>query len=454
MSSQPTVIKKSGSASILSPRILAPIALMLFSMFFGAGNLIFPPVLGAGAGANFTPAIIGFLLGSVALPIITVITMGLSGHDIRSLPARAGKIFAVTFSVAVYLAIGALFGIPRTAAVAYSVAISPITGWTSTSASLFFSVLFFVICYALAFRPGNLVNRLGAILTPALLLLLTVLIVMSFFKLKNPSPSPLPDYETSPLATGLFAGYMTMDSVAALAFGILVISAVKRSTAGTSIPVHKSTTVAALVAGLLLAIIYFGLAYIGLHLEDSQSYPEGAALLSAAALRVLNFQGQVVFGGIVVLACMTTATGLLAATSEFFQSLVPAVRYHYWLTGFAVISCVIATTGLETVLALAVPIIIFLYPIAITVVALTFFGHFLPLPLFYSFRFAVWTVAAWSFTTTVMPDLLSSAPLQEANFGWLIPALVALTIGLFLDLFNPERSRAAIKKAYENIQTQ
>ncbi|GAA1471908.1 branched-chain amino acid transport system II carrier protein [Corynebacterium felinum] len=435
-----TTVTATASHRGMSGKALIPIALMLFSMFFGAGNLIFPPVLGANAGVNFTPAVIGFLLGGVALPVITMITVALSGHDVRALVARGGTIFAIGFSVAVYLSIGAFFAIPRTGAVSFSTAISPITGWDSTTASVGFNLVFFGICFALSLNPSGLVDKLGKILTPALLALLAVLVVLSIFTLHSPKPAPTEAYATTPLVAGLFEGYMTMDSIASLAFGILVISAIRNSKKTENFPIIKGTTIAAIIAGALLGIIYLGLALMGLRITNGQGFSDGAALLSAASLETLGTPGQVLFGGIVLLACLTTAVGLLAATSEFFNQLIPAVSYKVWLTVFVVISFIIASAGLGTVLKIAVPIIIFLYPIAITVVIITLIGFVWRTPIFLGFRLAVWTVTVWSLITTIAPEALSWALWQEHNFGWVIPMVIALAVGMVVDLKDKEQA--------------
>lgn len=424
---------KNGTSSISFVAIV-PIALMLFSMLFGAGNLIFPPVLGAHAGQSFTPAITGFLIGGVALPVITIIAVALSGQDILSLTARGGKIFAVGFSMAVYLSIGAFFAIPRTGAVSFATAISPITGWESTFASVIFNLIFFGVSFLLAINPQGMVDNLGKILTPMLLVLLALLVIISMISLPNNPAPAIGEYATSPLSAGLFEGYMTMDSIASLAFGIVVISAIRRKQTDPHAPILKATSIAAIISGVLLGLIYLGLGAMGMRMPEAQSFDDGATLLSAAALETLGFPGQIVFGGIVLLACLTTAVGLLVATSQFFETLVPKVNYTMWLTLFAITSFIFASAGLETVLSIAVPIIIVLYPIAITLVAVTIFSALTKLPIFFGFRFGVWAAAAWSVTTAAAPQLLAWAPLQAANFGWVIPVAIVFAIGLGIDL--------------------
>ena len=414
----------------MSKRALFAIALMLFSMFFGAGNLIFPPMLGANAGDNFVPAVTGFLISGVALPVLAIIAIALSGQDIRALAARAG-------------------------AVSFSTAVSPITGWESTLASVGFNLVFFAVATWLALNPSGLVDRLGKVLTPALLTLLAVLIVLSLFQLHNPGAAPTEEYAASPFPAGLMEGYFTMDSLAALAFGILVISAIKEQKIANPLP---GTTMAALGAGALLGTIYLGLAIMGSRIPEGQSYKDGATLLSHASLQVLGFPGQVVLGGVVLLACLTTAVGLLAATSEFFNYLVPKISYRTWLMTFAVVSFGIASGGLETVISIATPIIVFIYPVAMTVIIVTLIGAVVKpiLPLYWGFAIPAWGVFLWSVVDKIVTwqsGAPISLPLFNADFTWLAPAIAGLAVGASIDFFRKEDCQRRIARTNEKIRT-
>ncbi len=430
--------------SLMSPvrfSTLVPVSLMLFSMFFGAGNLIFPPLLGAQAGTNFSAAITGFLLSAVLLPVLTVIALAISGRDVRSVASRGGKVFAVSFSVVTYLAIGAFFGIPRTGAVSFSTAVAPVTGQTGLGASVVFNMAFFAVAFFLALRPTGLTNHLGKVLTPMLLLLLTALVLVVLFTLDATEIAPTEKYTDTPLAAGLMEGYLTMDSIAALAFGIVVISAF----GGTGTPrplVVRSTILAAICAGGLLAAVYFGLAMMGHRIDNGQSFSDGAQLLATVSKDSLGSAGQLVFGGIVLLACLTTAVGLLAASSEFFHSLVPGISYRVWLTIFVLISFIIASLGLDAVFAVAVPVITVIYPIAISVVTLTLLDSLVPsIELQRGFSIPVWLVTGYCVLSLVLPTLAA------AQFGWLLPLVLGCIVGCAIDYFlGKERSVIHVDK--------
>ncbi|VEH79316.1 branched-chain amino acid uptake carrier [Corynebacterium kutscheri] len=409
---------------------------LLFSMFFGAGNLIFPPMLGSGSGENFSQAIIGFLLTGVALPVIAIIAVALTGRDIRDLGARGGVIFATGFACVVYLSIGAFYALPRTGAVSFSTAVSPIFGVDSTLASAIFNAIFFGGSVLLSLNPSSLVDRLGKILTPVLLILLLLLIVVSVIKLPHVSSPATDTYADSPLTMGLLEGYMTMDSLAALAYGIIIVSAFLNQGIPLGRSMVKRVGATGALAGGLLGVIYIGLGLIGHWLPGSQDYSDGAALLTDASRITLGASGQVIFGLIVLLACVTTAVGLLAATSEFFHRLVPAISYRNWLFGFGICSFLIASAGLNAVLSMAAPVIGAIYPIAITVIAIIIFETAVKtIPVLWGFRLSVWTATIISTISAFAPAVLDWLPLAADGFGWLVPTLVAFIIGYTIDAF-------------------
>ena len=434
-----------------STAVLIATALTLFSMFFGAGNLIFPPIMGASAGTNFAPAMVGFLIGGVALPVISIITIALSGTDMRDLVSRAGSAFGLVFSVLVYLSIGAFYALPRTAAVSFSTAIAPIIGTKSLVASVIFCLVFFGVAFYLCWNPGNIIDSLGKVLTPILLGLLVLLVFLCLASLPASHDAPTGEYASTPLAAGLLEGYMTMDSIAALAFGIIVVTSLGHTGGGIGAKVVRRTSMAAIIAGALLAVVYVGLGLVGHVIPNAQSYTDGATLLADAAQMTMGWPGQIVFGLIVLTACMTTAVGLIAATSEFFHRLVPTIPYRTWMIIFTIISFVLASAGLNSVLAIAVPIITFLYPIAIAVIVITLLSHPLRLatPALWTFRLGTWVAAAWSALTTlaqvgVATDAINAAlewsPLQALQLGWVLPTVVAAAVGACIDAAALRRS--------------
>ncbi|MCX7543237.1 branched-chain amino acid transport system II carrier protein [Corynebacterium sp. P5848] len=422
---------------------IAVATLMLFSMFFGAGNLIFPPMLGVEAGTGFPLAIIGFLAAGVLLPVLSVIAVAITGNDIYDLAQRGGKIFGLIFPILVYLAIGAFYALPRTAVVSFSTAFTPLTGLDSTAAAAAFSAIFFTLSLALAFDPTGLVDKLGKYLTPILLTLLLVLVVLSVLTLRsNPGPAT-EKYSGHPLSAGLIEGYLTMDSLAALAFGIMVVSSLRYKGVPSGPKLVRGVGTAAIGAGALLGVIYVGLGVVGQRVPDARSYGDGATLLAHAAESTMGFAGMVVFGLIVLLACLSTAAGLIGATSEFFHRIMPGISYRFWAIIFAAISLAVSTLGLETVLAIAAPIIGFLYPAAITLVVLTLIEPIFRRKLHYAFLFSLAVAVIWAALMTISSlgwgasatrSLIDWSPMHSQQLGWVVPTLIAAGLGYVADL--------------------
>ncbi|OFK93669.1 amino acid:cation symporter [Corynebacterium sp. HMSC068H04] len=417
-------------------------SLMLFSMFFGAGNLIFPPEVGVSSGTNFWPATLGFLAAGVALPVLAVVAVAISGQSVRDIGNHGGKIFGVAFSVIAYLAIGAFYALPRTGAVSMETAITPLLGWEGTFANGAFNVVFFLIALALAWRPNDIIDTLGKFLTPALVILLAVLITLATVANPRMPGTPTEEYASAPFVTGLFEGYNTMDAIAGLAFSIVIVTSLRSKGFSKNSELLRGTILSAVIAGALLAAIYLGLAWIGQTMPNGASYESGAALLADASNLTMGNIGQAVFSAIVILACMTTAVGLISATSEFFALLVPKTTYHLWACLFTALSIAFAFQGLDTVLAIAVPFIVFLYPPAISLIALTLLQPVVKkwVTFYWAFRLALWVSVLWSAATSFGAPL-DFAPGQDVGLGWVVPTLLAFAIGVIIDVVSTGSSK-------------
>src|SRR5690606_14013809 len=205
------------------------IGVMLFALFFGAGNLIFPAQLGQAAGTNLWPAVLGFLITGVGLPFLGVFAMGFSGSkDLQDLSSRIHPAYAVFFTSLLYLTIGPFFAAPRTGAVAFDIAIAPHLGGGSTQiAILIFTVIFFAISLWFSLNPAKIVDNVGKLLAPGIVVLLSVLLVLVVFKPMGDAQGPLNSYQSNAFVTGFLEGYNTMDALASLVFGIIVIKAIR-----------------------------------------------------------------------------------------------------------------------------------------------------------------------------------------------------------------------------------
>lgn len=440
-------------------------SLMLFSMFFGAGNLIFPPMVGVSAGTNFWPAVLGFLAAGVLLPVLAIVAVAISGRSVRDLSSNGGVLFGLVFSVMAYLAIGAFYALPRTGAVSMETAITPLLGWEGTMANGIFNIVFFLIALFLAWRPNTIIDTLGKFLTPALVGLLIILIALASISNGRDPQVPTEDYASFPMVTGLFEGYNTMDAIAGLAFSIVIVGSLRSKGFKTRKSLVNGTITAALVAGALLAAIYLGLAWVGQTIPNGQSYESGAPLLADAANLTMGTIGQAVFSAIVILACMTTAVGLITSTSAFFEMLIPKVKYHVWACLFTALSILFAFQGLDTVLSIAVPFITFLYPPAISLIALTLIQPMVKksVVFYWTYRLALWISVLWSalsviatqgWGTEALDPLLSLAPGQSVDLGWIVPTAIAAVIGLVIDIATKagEKHAAANPPAEESAE--
>jgi len=421
--------------------------LMLFALFFGAGNLIFPPLLGAASGGSLPMVMIGFLVTGVLLPLATIVAVSTSGEGILGLARRVGPRFGAVMPLAVYLSIGPFYAVPRVTTVAYELATLPVLELlgihNSSWAQAAHVAVFLGISILIALRPSRLADSIGRWLTPALLLLLAVLCgatILTASGLDRPAIDP---YASAPMTTGLTQGYLTMDVLSASVFGIVVISSLRER--GFTAPgrLVRGTTIAGGIAAVLLGAVYIGLALIGTRSpgDVTSETTEGTELLRAAASLTLGRGGVIVFAGIVVLACLTTAVGLLASWAGYAYTAWPAVSFNRQLTAGTLVSFVLANLGLKAILKITAPLLFLLYPLAICLVVVTLVDALAPGRLRAAYLWPVGvagvlglvsalTEAGW----TTPSDLLSRTGLWDNSTGWIVPALLALGIGLVLDV--------------------
>lgn len=414
---------------------------MLFSLFFGAGNLIFPPLLGLESGSHFGLAITGFLITGVLLPVMAIIAVALSENGLVSIGNRVNKVFGLVFAIIIYMSIGAFYGIPRASNVAYELGfrqVFPMDNWLML---LLFSLLFFGVTYFISFNPKKIVDRIGQVLTPILLLVLAMLFIQAFIKFENLPSSPSGNYITSPLVTGFLEGYFTMDAVAALAFGIVVINGLKDKGAASKSELVKGSLGAAILAGAALVMVYFCLGWIGRVIPGDAVFTNGAEILTKGSKLLFVKGGSLLFGVIVILACLTTCVGLINACSRFFNEMFPRFSYQTYVAVFVFVGLLVSNLGLKVILQLATPLLVFIYPIAIVLVMLSIFqsvaggGRKM-----YQFSVIVTSVyalyevlASLGVEVIILQHLLGVTPFFEHGLGWVVPACIAACLGYVMD---------------------
>lgn len=365
------------------------IGLMLFALFFGAGNLIYPAFLGIYSGQQFWWAILGFCLTAVTLPLLGVVAIAYTGtEDAESIARPISKHFALFFSIALYLSIGPFFAIPRTGATSYSIGIEPVFG-SSVWVKVLYAVVFFGLSYWLAIKPSKMVERIGKYITPALLLVIGLLVVASFIhpagglgQAHNAGPSTSVAFADFPLVAGLIQGYGTMDALASLAFSIVVINSVKMFGVKDNREIAKVTIMSGVIAVGLLAVIYIFVARIGATSQSLFAFSDGSFLLgeqaidgghvlSQASLFYLGNAGRAVLSAIVFLACLTTSTGLISACAEYFNKICPKISHLVWATVFTVIATSLYFIGLSEIISWSVPVLYLLYPLTVVIIFLS-----------------------------------------------------------------------------------
>ncbi len=419
------------------------VGFMLFSMFFGAGNLIFPPQIGMEAGENYWPAILGFLSTGVLLPVLAVIAVAVSGSGIRALADRTHPMFGLVFSVMVYLSIGALYAIPRTANVAFGTGIGALTGPEESGSALWlllFSIAFFAVSLWLSLRKGGIVDSLGRWLTPALLILILALIVVGALALDGAPGTPTEKWSGNAFATGFLEGYLTMDSLAALVFGMVVISSLRSKGVRGRGAIVSGTISAGVVAAVLLAVIYLGLGNLGLHIGSG--FANGAELLGTAANETFGPVGAWLFAAIVLLACLTTAIGLITSTAEYFSTLLPKLGYGGWTVLFTLGGLLVSNLGLEAIISIAIPLNVALYPMAVALVFITLLQAVLPFALRWTYRVPVAVATIFAvidlFKALKMDPagalpFLADLPLYTESLAWALPVGAVAVVTLIID---------------------
>lgn len=433
---------------------------LLFGLFFGAGNLIFPVHMGQLAGANTLPATIGFLITGVGLPILGVIASALSrSESLYEMAKPVSRLYAVFFTCALYLTIGPLFAIPRTATVAFEVGISPFVTEEYMKIFLFaFSLIFFALTLFYSLKPGRIIDWVGKYLTPAFVGLLSILIIVTIV---NPMGEinhfpPQPTYVENPIIKGFIEGYNTMDALAALAFAIVILSNLNQLGIKDSKQKAIETFKSGIVCLLGMGIIYAALAYMGASSLGSVARADnGGLILALVSNHYFGIIGQLLLAAIVFVACLKTAIGLITSCAQMFSELFPnSLTYRQYAILFTLASFGIANFGLSTIIQLSIPVLMFLYPLAISLIILSLLTPIIgKQPIIYQWTIGLTIITAVFDFLNALPETLknnglisnlltfatNTLPGYEYGFGWIIPSLVGFIIGLIIWKFRESK---------------
>ena len=428
---------------------------MLFGMFFGAGNLIFPAKVGLDAGSNMWSAFAGVFITAVGIPMLAVVGLGLSRSEgVVELSQRVSRNYSLFFCTLLYLTIGPLFAIPRCASTAFSVgAVNLLPQEGERLYLALFSLVFFAVVLYFSLKPGGIMTWIGKWLNPVFLVFLAVLVIAALAKPISSisAVTPAESYASSGSAffRGFLEGYNTLDALAGLAFGIVVIDVVRKN--GISQPERVAVNTAK--AGIF-SCLFMGLIYLFITLICAQSAPvcagadNGGTVLGTIANHYFRSAGSVLMTLIVTFACLKTAIGLVTSCSKAFVDMFPkGPGYTFWAVVFSLVSFGIANFGLTTIVSWCVPVLMFLYPLAITLILLSLSGKFIGTnPTVYRTTTAFTLIAAVFDMIGAVSGMIPGnrvlaglkafagniLPLYDLGLGWILPAAIGFLGGLWL----------------------
>ena len=433
------------------------VASTLFGMFFGAGNLIFPVHLGQLAGSNAWPAILGFCVTAVTIPILAVAAIGNTHSDnLMELSSKVSGWYGRLFTAALYLTIGPLFAIPRCASVSFTTGLEPIIGESHYRLwQLAFTFVFFAFVMYFSLRPGKITVWIGRVINPLFLVFLGILVIVALINPGAPisEVAPAEDYQSGAFFNGLIEGYGTMDAIAGLAFGIVIINVVRDLGVSKDGDVARETVKAGVFTGILMFIIYMVTIIMGVQSRGLfETSANGGIALTQISSHYLGGIGSIVLALTITFACLKTAIGLITSCGEMFVKLVPGkLNYRGWAMFFTLFSFIVSNVGLTAIIDYAVPVLMLLYPLATVLVIMALCEK-----LFGGSRYVYACVTLGAFIPAVfdfcktLPEGIRNAlniqaltdlehnifPFFDLGLGWVAPAAIGLAIGLVLTVIN------------------
>ena len=421
-------------------------------MFFGAGNLIFPVHLGQMAGQNALPAIIGFIITAVGIPILGVAAIGVTHSDgLQTLSGKVGKGYGIFFTCLLYLTIGPLFAIPRCATVSFTTGITPLLGADSPERLylLLFSAVFFAFVLFFSLRPGKITVWIGKIINPLFLFFFAVLMLAALLApgAAVSAVEPVEAYRSDAFFPALIEGYGTMDAIAGLAFGIVVIDVIRRMGVDNDDTIAEDVLSSGLLTGALMALIYVVSIVVGAQSRGLFELSEnGGIALTQIAGHYLGGVGLFILAFTITFACLKTSIGLVTACAETFSKMTNGkISYRSWAILFTVFSFAVSNIGLSAIIEYSIPMLMLIYPPAIALILLAFLGKFFAhdRTVYIATMIGTWAAAIFDCMKTLpapvqaalhldAPIAFAAAhlPLFDKNLGWLLPAVIGFAAGM------------------------
>lgn len=411
------------------------IGFALFAMFFGAGNLIFPPSLGLMAGNKWVTALIGFLLTGVGMPLLGVLAVSKSGGSIEKFAGKVSPTFAKILGTVVMLAIGPLLAIPRTGATTFEMAVKPIF---QNANPIVASIIFFTITLFFTISPSKVIDNIGKILTPILLVTVGIII---FKGITTPVGELAVTNFTNPFSRGFTEGYQTMDALASIVLTSIVTAGIIAKGYTDQKQQIKLTVLSGIVAASGLLLVYGGLMYLGATAVNI--FPADVAktdlIINITGL-LMGGWGKIALGLTVGLACLTTAIGLTATAGEFFSKLSNnRVSYRTVVILITLFSTIVSNAGVETIINLAVPLLVTVYPVVIVLITLSIFDNLIKnrgvyIGAVYGALFVSLfdALAGIGVNITSVREIINMLPFADQGFYWIAPAVIGALFGAVL----------------------
>jgi LIVCS family branched-chain amino acid:cation transporter len=435
---------------VLKGQDILALGFMTFALFVGAGNIIFPPIVGLQAGPNVWIAALGFLVTAVGLPVVTVIALARVGGAMDALSSPIGKVAGSVLAAVCYLAVGPLFATPRTATVSFEVGLAPLTGDSATALFLY-SLVYFLVVFWVSLYPGRLLDTVGRFLAPLKIIALAVLGIAAFALPAGEVGVAAPAYQAAPFSQGFINGYLTMDTLGALVFGIVIVNAIRSRGVESPRLITRYAIIAGLIAGVGLALVYISLFRLG---SASHSVAEGAsngaAVLHAYVQHTFGSLGSGFLAVLISLACLVTAVGLTCACAEYFAKVLP-LSYKTLVIMLAGFSLLVSNLGLTKLILFSIPVLTAIYPPCIVLVALSFCkgfwhsqGRIVAPVMLTAFVCGLIDALKGAGFAEHMPRMLADLPLSEQGLAWLVPSVIVLVVAFICDRLLGKRSEALV----------
>ena len=411
----------------------------LFAMFFGAGNLIFPPFLGYVSGDNWFIGFVCFIAADAGLALLALYVIARIGHGVEGITEVLGNKLSKLFLALSCLCIGPFIAIPRTGAITYELGVSPLIGGQH---GVLITGLFFLICLFFSIRRAQIIDVIGKVLSPIMFAALILMVVKGII-------TPIGEINASDALThvvknGIMSGYQTMDMMGSAVFSMAIVLDISQRGYKKPSDQFKIISTSGIVCGSLLFIVYGGLAMLGA--TTAGNYPEGldqTALLSRITLDLLGHAGLIVLALIVGIACMTTAVGLLTSVSSYFEDLTGGkVSYRAFVIVFSLFSWVISNFGIATIISVAAPILEVMFPVLIVLTVLRMFAGRI------RDNYVYWATAAVAVTISFLSTLggllgvslgTDRLPLADMGFEWVLPAVAACMVAMVVSRVSGRR---------------